>query len=264
MKKLLALLTLTLSLGCGAQYSGIVLPVATNAYFNLTMVGQTWQFADTYSHHLSITLSQVPCAFGHCDANILVNHYFKDSCAGYWNPRTPAQCAVATHLDELWFVLAEGYKGPGTTWIHDGAWRCIGFNYIDYLSHVHKVQIVNQGQAPPYTIVPSFTGIPPYTYYVAYVNDTFTGNPATDFTALSGTLCCTTPWLTDGEFGTFTSPFAGTNAPTLISWQYEGCVSEHWHYKMNIGLIAIIPTVGLGDGGACISLDPNLAMIRTS
>jgi hypothetical protein len=164
-------------------------------------------------------------------------------------------------LDELWFVLAEGYKS-GAMWIHDGAWRCIGFNYVDYLGHKHKVQIINQGQAPPYTIVPNAIGVPPYTYYVALINDNFTGDLGTDFTPLSGTYCCTTAWLTDGEFGTFTSAFAGT-VNALIAWQYEGCVAEHWYYKMNVGLVGIYPTVGIGDTGSCASLDPGLTMIRT-
>ena len=262
MRKLVVLLMFA-AFGCGGQsYSGIVLPVATNAYFNLTMVGQTWQFTDSYSHHLSITLSQVSCAFGHCDSNILVKHYAKDSCAGYWNPHTVAQCAVATHLDELWFVLAEGYQGP-SSWVHDGAWRAIGFNYIDYLGTKHKVQIINQGQAAPYTIVPNVIGVPPYTYYVLRTNDNFQGDPATDFTALTTPICCTTSWLTDGEFGSYTSPFAG-NITALISWQYEGCVAEHWYYKMNVGMVAIVPTVGIGDNGACVTLDPGLAMVRTS
>jgi hypothetical protein len=263
MKKVLSVFLFVFALSCGSQtYTGIVLPVATNAYFNLTMVGQTWQFVDSYNHHLWIDISQVPCAFGHCDANIIVKHYRKDSCAGYWNPRTPEQCAVATHLDELWFVLAEGYQGA-SGWIHDGAWRCIGFNYIDYLGVTHKIQVINQGQAPPYTIVPNVTGVPPYTYYVLKVNDNFTGNPATDFSPLTSINCCTTPWQTDGEFGAFTSPFAGT-ITGLISWQYEGCVAEHWYYKMNVGMVAIYPVVGLGNDGACISLDPGLAMIRVS
>lgn len=263
MRYLLAVLLILSSFGCGQTYSGIVLPQATNAYFNLTMIGQTWQFADSYNHHLTINLSHVDCAFGHCDPNIIIKHYFKDSCAGYWNPRTPAQCAVAVRLDELWLVLAEGYQGA-SGWVHDGGWRCIGFNYIDYLGHTHKVQIISQGQAAPYTIVPNTIGVPPYTYYVARVDDNFTGNPATDFSVPPQPLCCTTPWLTDGEQGTFSSPFAGVNVPVLISWQYEGCVSEHWLYKMNVGLVAVYPVIGLGDGGACISLDPGLAMVRIS
>lgn len=261
MRKLLTTLLLLLSIACGCQ--NLVTAPAVNPYFNLTMAGQVWQFVDGYNHHLTVTVTQLPCAFGHCDQNILMLRYAKDSCPGYWANRTPTQCAAATNLDELWFVLAEGYQGP-SGWIHDGAWRCIGFNYIDYLGHRHKVQIVNQGQMAPYTIVPIAIGVPPYTYYVARVDDNFSGDLATDFAPLAGTLCCATPWLTDGEFGTFSSSFAGINSPTLVSWQYEGCVAEHWHFKVGVGMVAIFPVVGLGDGGACISLDPNLTMIRIS
>lgn len=240
----------------------IVNAPATNSYFNVSMAGQVWPFTDSYGHHLNISVSQLTCAFGHCDQNILLLRFAKDSCFGYWNPRTVAQCAVAVAQDELWFVLAEGYQGT-SGWVHDGAWRCIGFNYIDYLGHKHKVQIINQGQMAPYTIVPSAIGVPPYTYYVALINDAFTGDVENDFSPLSGTNCCTTPWLTDGEFSTFTSAFAGT-ITALVAWQYEGCVSEHWYYKQGVGLVEIFPTIGLGDGGACVSIDPGLAMVRTN
>lgn len=212
-----------------------------------------WYFQDSYGHWLQITVSAVPCAFGVCDSDIVIWHFQKDSCAGYWNPRTPAQCAVAVALDELWFVLHRGA---------DGAWRCIGFSYIDYLGIKRKVQILTPpNSAPPYTIIPSdsATSDAP-TSYSAIVQMLPHDADMTDFSVPIGAITYSTSWQT--TTGIEQISVAGVMQNALISDQNEGCVHEHWSYVASAvqPLVSIRPIVGLGDNGACVNMDPGLTM----
>jgi hypothetical protein len=219
-----------------------------------------WYFQDGYGHTMTIAVSALPCAYGVCDANLVVWHYTKDSCAGYWNPRTPAQCASAKALDELWFVL---HHDP------DGAWRCIGFNYIDYLAVRWKVQILAPpGMAPPYTIIPvdSFTGDPETGYNAIVTTMASTWDPSSDFSAPTGPVNFSTTWRTDADSEVLAPPqgrsWLTIPLDTLFSDQHEGCVHEHWNFAPGYGLFRVVPIIGLGDDGACLNMDPALTMIQ--
>lgn len=207
---------------------------------------QTWNFVDGFGHHMTIAPSPIACAFGVC-ADITVWHYTKDSCAGYWNPRTPEQCSVAVNLDELYFVLRHD---------PDSAWRCIGFTYIDYTGQKWKVQILQQpGQAPPYTIIPVNSSVSdPDTSYGAIVQPLATTASLTDFAAINSGVNFTSPWRTDASaelLGSLT---------TLVSFQHEGCVTEKWNFGN--GLERAAPIVNLGNGGVCLPLDSRFTMVR--
>lgn len=204
-------------------------------------VPQVWNYVDGSNHHMTIAPSPIACAFGSC-GDISVWHYTKDSCAAYWNPRTPEQCSVAVALDELYFVLRHDA---------DGAWRCIGFTYVDYLGAKTKVQInAVQGQAPPYTIIPASSLVSgPDTSYNAIIQPLAFDADLTDFSPAVGMNFSTT-WRTD----------ASTDGSDLISLQREGCVTESWYFSA--GLEKVIPVVGIGNNGACLALSPGLTMTR--
>lgn len=223
--------------------------------FSPPAAGQSaiWSFQDGYQHRMWITVTAVPCAFGICDSNIAVWHFQKDSCAGYWNPRTPAQCAASVTLDELWFVL---HRDP------DGAWRCIGFTYIDYLGTKRKAQILTPfGAAPPYTIIPanSATSDPP-TSYSAVIQILPAGANMEDFTVPSPTSTFSTSWQTIA--GVEQIKLGSSLISALFSRQHEGCVEENWDFTDSgvQPLVSIDPIVGLGDNGACVNMDPLLTM----
>lgn len=203
---------------------------------------QTWNFADGFGHHMTIAASPIACAFGFC-GDITVWHYTKDSCAGYWNPRTPEQCAVATSLDELYFVLRHD---------SDGAWRCIGFTYIDYLSNKTKVQINKQAaNAPPYTIIPVSSAVSdPNTAYDAIVQPLAFDADLTDFSAINAGVNFSAAWRTD----------ASAEGTSLISLQHENCVTEKWTFTN--GLEKVVPVVNIGNGGACVNMDTRFTMVR--
>jgi hypothetical protein len=213
----------------------------------------TWAFQDGNGYHLWIDRSPLDCAFGVCDGKLQLWHFHKDSCPSYWNGRTPAQCAVATHLDELWFVLHHDA---------DGAWRCIGFNYVDYLARAWKVQVLAvPGQAPGYTIIPaSATASDPPTSYNAIVKLDPGGDIATDFSPLSGSVNFSSSWQTFAGLEQFRSTFTGTTN-ALMSHQHEGCVDEHWDF-VNGEPVFFGPLVGIGDHADCIPLPPSQAMVR--
>lgn len=244
---LTVLLSLTIISGCGGG-SMTPAPVTTQAAITSAQVfsntPQTWNFTDGFGHHMTIAISPVACAFGYC-GDITVWHYTKDSCAGYWNTRTPEQCAVATTLDELYFVLRHDA---------DGAWRCIGFTDVDYLGVKRKVQInTPQGQAPPYTIIPVSSAVSdPNTSYNAIIQTLAFDADLADFSPAVGMNFSTT-WRTD----------ASAKNGDLISDQNEGCVKEYWAYDAK-GLRIVIPIVGLGNNGACVSMDPKFTMERTN
>jgi hypothetical protein len=245
-RKTLPLFFLSLTIfvaGCGG--GSFTPPVTTQAAITSAHVfsntPQTWNFSDGFGHHMTIAVSQIACAFGSC-GDISVWHYTKDSCAGYWNPHTPEQCAVATSLDELYFVLRHDA---------DSAWRCIGFTYLDYLGNKFKVQISQQpGKAAPYTIIPVSSSVSdPDTAYNAMVQSLAFDADLTDFSAPAGGTAFSTTWRTD----------ASAEGSSLISLQHEGCVTERWTFGN--GLDKVIPLVGIGNAG-CLTLDSKLTMIR--
>lgn len=257
--KCLMLLLVSWAIGCGGQIRHSPLaggpepdpvatptPVITSSQV-FSNVPQVWNFVDGLGHHMTVAPSPVACAFGYC-GDITVWHYTKDSCAGYWANRTPEQCAVATTLDELYFVL----RHDG-----DGAWRCIGFTDIDYLGVKHKVQINKQpNNAPPYTIIPASSSISdPNTAYDAVVQDLPYNADLTDFSPLTGGTTYSATWRTTTGVELLGS------IPTLISEQNEGCVKEHWNFGPD-GLDLVIPIVGLGNNGVCLTMDSRLAMKR--
>lgn len=247
-----------------ATASPTPVPVATpvqvpsSNVFSTSMIGQTWYYADAVGHRLKIIIESAPCAFGICDSNIVVWHYKKPpgSCEGYWNPRTRAQCAVAVALDELWFVLHLD---------RDGAWRCIGFNYVDYLGIKWKVQILTPpGKAAPYTIIPaSPDSIGVATSYNAVVQQNMPGDSTTDFSVPPGAFNFESPWLTEAGSAQYTSNYVGT-VTTLTSRQHEGCTDELATFVPSVGLVNIAQVFGVGDNGACIAKDPSLVMVRVS
>lgn len=247
--KTLPLIFLSLTIfisGCGG---GSMTPAPVTAQAAITSAQvfsntpQTWNFVDGFDHHMTITASPIACAFGYC-GDISVWHYTKDSCAGYWNPRTPEQCAVAVALDELYFVLRHDA---------DGAWRCIGFTYIDYLSRKSKVQILQQpGKAPAYTIIPADSATSdPNTAYDAIVQPLAFDADLTDLSAINAGVNFSQTWRTD----------ASAEGSSLISLQHEGCVTEKWTFTN--GLSRIAPTVGIGNNATCIPLDTKFTMERT-
>jgi hypothetical protein len=244
MKNLILIIAALALVGCGGGMTPA--PTATPAVITsaeaFTNTAQTWNFADGAGHHMTIAASPIACAFGSC-GDISVWHYTKDACAGYWNPHTPEQCAVATNLDELYFVLRHD---------SDGAWRCIGFAYLDYLGNKFKVQISTpSGSAAPYTIVPVSSNVSdPNTSYNALVQSLPFDGSLTDFTSPTGGAAFTTSWRTD----------ASAEAGNLISLQHEGCVTERWTFSN--GLEKVVPMVGLGNGGACLTMDTKLTMVR--
>ena len=203
---------------------------------------QTWTFADGFGHQMTIATSPISCAFGSC-GDISIWHYTKDSCAGYWNPHTPEQCAIATNIDELYFVLRHDA---------DNAWRCIGFTYLDYMGNKFKVQISQQaGKAAPYTIIPVSSSVSdPDTAYSATIQALAFDADLTDFSAPSGGTSFATTWRTD----------ASAEGRELVSLQHEGCVTEKWSFSS--GLEKVIPVVGIGNNGACLTMDSRLTMIR--
>jgi hypothetical protein len=204
---------------------------------------QTWNFADGLGHHMAITASPIACAFGSC-GDISVWHYTKDSCAGYWNAHTPEQCAVATNLDELYFVLRHDA---------DGAWRCIGLTYLDYLGVKRKIKFSRQpGKASPYTVIPSSSGASdPDTAYDAQIQTLAYNADLTDFSDPVGGTTFSAPWRTD----------ASLDAGSLISLQHEGCITERWTFSN--GLEKVIPVVGIGNNGTCLTMSTGLTMIRS-
>lgn len=228
--------------GCGG--GSFTAPVTTQAAITsaqvFTNTAQTWNFADGFGHHMTIAASPIACAFGSC-GDISVWHYTKDSCAGYWNPHTPEQCTVATSLDELYFVLRHDA---------DGAWRCIGFTYLDYLGNKRKVQIAKQAaNAAPYTVIPVSSAVSdPSTAYDATVQALAFDASLTDFSPAVGTNF-STAWRTD----------ASAEGTSLISLQHEGCVTERWTFAN--GLEKVIPVVGIGNAG-CLTMDARLTMVR--
>jgi len=242
---LLSVLSLTILSGCGG---GSMAPAQVNAQNAVTSaevfsnIAQTWNFADGLGHHMTIGASPVACAFGSC-GDITVWHYTKDSCAGYWNPHTPEQCAVATSLDELYFVL----RHDG-----DGAWRCIGFTYLDYTGAKWKVQISKRSnKAAPYTIIPASSSISdPNTAYDALIQSLAFDADLTDFSAQTGGTAFSTTWRTD----------ASAEGASLVSLQHEGCVTERWTFAS--GLEKVVPVVGIGNNGACLVMDARLEMVR--
>lgn len=243
---LLSMFALALA-GCGGGSMATPQPTTQAAITSAQVfsnTAQTWNYQDGLGHHMTIAPSPVACAFGSC-GEISAWHYTKDSCAGYWNPHTPEQCAVATTLDELYFVLRHDA---------DGAWRCIGFTYVDYLGNKFKVQISKQpNQAPPYTIIPASSAISdPNTAYDALVQSLPYNADLTDFTSPTGGTAFSTSWRTD----------ASADAGGLISLQHEGCVTERWTFTPGRGLATVIPMVGLGNGGACLTMDARLTMNR--
>lgn len=253
----LFLLSLAIISGCGGIKQPIgdpvprttPTPVPTSAITEaqvFTNVAQTWNFVDGFTHHMTIAPNPTACAFGSC-GDISAWHYTKDSCEGYWNPRTPEQCAVATSLDELYFVLR---LDP------DGARRCIGFTYIDYLSHKWKVQILARaGQAPPYTIIPASSAIGDLdTAYDAIVQPLAFDADLADFSAINAGVNFSSPWRTDAS----TEMIGAVN--TLVSLQHEGCVTERWNFAN--GLERVIPVVNIGNGGACVNMDSRFTMVR--
>lgn len=210
---------------------------------------QTWNFVDGFGHRLTIETKPIACAFGSC-GDIAVQHFKKGdpakplafNCAGWWNPHTLEQCAAAVALDELYFVLRHDA---------DGAWRCIGFTYLDYLGIKRKVQISQQpGKAAPYTIIPVSSGVSdPDTAYNATVQTLAFDADLTDFSVPAGGTAFSTTWRTD----------ASAEGSSLISLQHEGCVTERWTFGN--GLEKVIPLVGIGNAG-CLTLDTKLTMMR--
>lgn len=241
-------------MGCGGQFRVPKLPVGDPdepvpivpkgaSVFN--NVPQTWNYRDGYGHGLSIIVTPYSQAFGSI-GNISVWHYVKDSQMGYWNPRTAEQAAVAVAMDELYFVLR---LDP------DGAWRCIGFTYVEYTGQKWKVQILHHSSSPPaYTIIPvdSATSDPP-TAYDALVQPLAPDTNLLDFNPLTGTPNFTSSWQT----------IASADGAKLVSLQHEGCVTEKWTFGN--GLEIIQPLVGIGNGGACLNMgggNPKLTMVR--
>lgn len=223
-------------------------PTVITADQVFTNIAQIWNFMDGFGHRMTINVNPIVQAFG-SSGDITVWHYTKDSCAGYWNPRTPEQCAVATNLDELYFVLRHDL---------DGAWRCIGFTYIDYLGRKWKVQILKQaGQAPPYTIIPasSIAGDPD-TAYDAIVQQLAFSADLTDFSAINAPPNFSIPWRTDASL----EMLNGVN--TLVSLQHEGCVTERWNFAPGFGLVRVVPVVNIGNSGGCLTMDPQFTMVR--
>jgi hypothetical protein len=215
-------------------------PITSSDVFS--NVPQTWNFIDVLSHRMTIAPNPITCAFGSC-GDISVWHYTKDSCAGYWNPHTPEQCAVATTLDELYFVLRHD---------PDGAWRCIGFTYLDYLGVKTKVQINPvAGQPLPYTIIPVSSVVSDLnTSYNAIVQTLAFDADLTDFSSPAGGTNFSTTWRTD----------ASADGSSLVSFQHEGCVTEKWTFTS--GLETVAPIVGLGNNGICLTMDSRLVMHR--
>jgi hypothetical protein len=205
-------------------------------------IAQTWNYSDDLGHHMTIAAAPIACAFGSC-GDISVWHYTKDSCAGYWNPHTIEQCAAATNLDELYFILRRD---------EDGAWRCIGFTYLDYLGSKWKVQISKQqNHSAPYTIVPVASNVSdPDTAYDATIQALAFDSSLTDFSPINSGTSFATTWRTD----------ASADAGSLISLQHEGCVIERWSFAN--GLQRVVPMVGLGNNGSCLTMDSRLTMVR--
>lgn len=238
------LLSITIISGCGGG-SMPPAPVAQSAITSAQVFSntpQTWNFSDGLDHHMTIAVSPIACAFGSC-GDISIWHYTKDSCAGYWNPHTPEQCAVAIAVDELYFVLRHD---------PDGAWRCIGFTYLDYLGIKRKVQISQQpGKAAPYTIIPVSSSVSDSdTAYNALIETLAFDADLTDFSIPVGGSTFSAAWRTD----------ASADAGNLISLQHEGCVKERWTFGN--GLETVVPIVNLGNNGACLALDPRFTMVR--
>lgn len=208
---------------------------------------QMWTFVDGFNHHMFIAVSPIACAFGSC-GDITVWHYTKDACAGYWNPHTIEQCAVATTLDELYFVLRHD---------PDGAWRCIGFTYVNHVGVKTKVQInTPPGKAPPYTIVPPSSNVgDPDTSYDAIVLPLASSADLKDFSAINSPPNFSTTWRTDSGAETL------GGVVTLVSLQHEGCVTERWNFA-NGGLIRVVPIVNLGNNGVCLPLPSTFIMER--
>lgn len=242
---LFVLLSLIITSGCGG---GSLAPVPATQQSVITSAEvfsntpQIWNFSDGFGHHMTITPSPIACAFGSC-GDISVWHYTKDSCLGYWANHTPEQCAVAVALDELYFVLRHD---------PDGAWRCIGFTYLDYLGIKRKVQIMQQpGKAAPYTIIPVSSSVSdPDTAYNAIIQTLAFDADLTDFSTPAGGVTFSTTWRTD----------ASAESQSLISFQHEGCVTERWAFAN--GLEKVLPIVGLGNNGACLTEDSRLTMVR--
>lgn len=220
--------------------SNLIAPLASDVFTN---VAQTWNFVDGHGYHMTINVNPIAQAFG-SSGDITVWHYTKDNCAGYWNPRTPEQCAVATNLDELYFVLRHD---------PDGAWRCIGFTYIDYLGQKWKVQILKQAtKAPPYTIIPAASNVSdPDTNYDAIVQASSYSASLTDFSPINSPVNFTSPWRTD----------ASSENGKLISLQHEGCITEKWTFG-STGLERVVPVVNIGNGGSCLPMPPEYTMVR--
>lgn len=244
-KKIISLVLLAgLLTGCGGG-SMTPAPVATQSAITSAQVfsntAQTWDFVDGFGHHMTIAPSPIACAFGSC-GDITVWHYTKDSCSGYWNPRTPEQCAVAVALDELYFVLRHDA---------DGAWRCIGLTYLDYTGKKWKVQISKQpSNAAPYTVIPVSSAVSDAnTAYDALVQSLAFDASLTDFSPPTGGTSFSQGWKTD----------ASAEGSSLISLQREGCVTEKWTFTN--GLEKVIPVVGFGNNG-CLTLDSRLTMNR--
>ncbi|MBZ5531827.1 MAG: hypothetical protein LAO20_10375 [Acidobacteriia bacterium] len=246
---LLLAITLSIIAGCG----GCSLAPPQTSTPKPSAITVTWQFQDGNGYHMWIDRSSLGCAFGVCDSDLQLWHFHKDHCESYWNGRTPAQCAVATHLDELWFVLHHDA---------DGAWRCIGFNYVDYLSRKWKVQILTvAGHAPGYTIIPaSVTASDPPTSYDAIVQRDPPGDISSDFTPPPGAVNFSSSWQTVAGLEQFTSAFTGT-VSALMSHQHEGCLDEHWDF-VNGEPVFFGALVGIGDNADCIPLPPAQAMVR--
>lgn len=249
----LFLLSLAIISGCGGIMRPVGDPTPRTTPTPVPTSAVVWKFQDGFAHHMDIEVKPLPCAFGICDSNISLWHYTKDNCLAYWNPRTVAQCAMAVRLDELWFVL---HRDP------DGATRCIGFTYVDYLDIKWKVQILPvPGQPLPYTIIPaSATASDMPTSYNAIVQESPAGDIATDFSVPPGTVNLNSTWQTFAGSETVASLLFGT-VIALNSHQHENCIDESWD-ELNDELIAVLPIVGVQDSNPCAPMDPRLKMVR--
>jgi len=221
--------------------------------FNLSMIGQTWVFANGYGDRSAIDVQSAPaCVAGICGNNV-VFHYTKTACRAYW---LPGVCGA-----EIWFTL---HQEP------DGSWRSIASKMRfpegcplglcrphDAPTVVTQNVVAIPGKPLPYGIIPASGSSMRHTivrtgYKSHWQSGVLTDEPVKPNFPVGRVVWSTANWVEE-----ITTPFTGKEPVNcLVSHQIEDAVEEHWCFAPGAGLVYVAP---LRAGKA---LDPMLAMKR--
>jgi hypothetical protein len=259
---LFLILSLTIISGCGGVTAPVTnevqppatptpVPVATpaptptpapNAYFNSSMIGQTWTFVNGYGDITTIAI-ETPGSGSAVHLGDVAWHYLpKGNCRAYWNP---GDCNA-----ELWFGLREN---------SDSSWSSFHQLVICSLCLPGHAEGTTDIVAQPggYLIVPAGPGVNTNSGYQPYWQlDVLTWQ-----SGINSNVPGTIPWRTASYMEDVVTPIY--SGPALVSEQSENCpdacVHEKWYFAKNIGLVKVEQ---LASGSVTDNADPNVYMSR--